>query len=389
MDAAEPAIATADDGSLYVAWVEHRAQKEADVWLVHLSDAGQPLDQPVRVNPRPGQATAWRGDPPTLGLAKDGTLYVGWTARIEGEEHASDIYLSVSRDRGRSFEAPLRANDDGLPVGHGMHSLAVGPEGRVYLAWLDERNVARPLEASKHGPKHQAMESNRELFFTFSAYGGRSLAPNKRLAREVCPCCKTSLATGPGGRVYAGWRQVLPGDYRHIGVASSSDGGQNFSEPVIVSDDRWSIPACPVSGPALSVAGDGSLRVVWYTAGERGAPGLYWSTSDASGQKFSERKQLAGEVPRGMPYVLAGAKQELSAVWEETGGTATGIHVARMFADGKVASAAIARGGQLPAAAFSGEQIFIVYIRGEGERRAIWLTRVRLNAQSQNPPQSS
>ncbi len=46
------------------------------------------------------------------------------TARVEvAEGSANDLYLSVSRDGGKSFDAPVKVNDDRLPAVHGMHSL--------------------------------------------------------------------------------------------------------------------------------------------------------------------------------------------------------------------------------------------------------------------------
>src|ERR1043165_5521543 len=291
-DAAEPATASAPDGSVYVAWVEHRQNGEADVMLARFNDAGQSQGEPARVNPEAGRATAWRGDPPTVAASTDGVVYVGWTARAEPSSAlAEDLYLSASRDGGRSFAAPVKVNDDQRPVVHGMHSLAVAPDGRVYLAWLDERNVTQPRPSEVAEGHH--MESNRELFTAYSTDGGRTFSPNRRVAAGACPCCKTRLAVGPGGRLYVGWRQVLPGDFRHIAVASSTDGGETYSQPVVVSDDRWQIAGCPVSGPALAVGADGALRVLWYSEGQAGEAGLYWSESVDGGGNLPAARALS------------------------------------------------------------------------------------------------
>lgn len=213
---------------------------------------------PVRVNTQPGTATAWRGDPPTVAVAPDHTVFVGWTARVEAESgHATNIYLSSSRDRGQTFSAAVKVNDDTKPAVHGMHSLAIGSDGRIYVAWLDERNI-KPMKDMKMEAKTAGhhMESNREVFLASSADGGRTFTTNQQIASDVCPCCKTALASGPEGRVYLSWRQVLPGDFRHIAVASSADGGKTFSKPVIVSDDQWMIKGCPVSGAALAAGSE-------------------------------------------------------------------------------------------------------------------------------------
>src|ERR1044072_1393401 len=103
VDAAEPATAAAPDGSFYVAWVNHNA-KEADVMLAHLNNKGEQQGSAVRVNRESGVATACRCDHPSLAVAPDGTVYVLWTARVDAnDKHGTDIYLSVSKDRGQSF----------------------------------------------------------------------------------------------------------------------------------------------------------------------------------------------------------------------------------------------------------------------------------------------
>jgi hypothetical protein len=72
------------------------------------------------------------------------------------------------------------------------------------------------------------MESNRELFVAFSTDSGKTFSPNRKVAENACPCCKTALAVSADGTLYASWRQVLPGNFRHIAVANSTDGGVKF-----------------------------------------------------------------------------------------------------------------------------------------------------------------
>lgn len=377
-DAAEPAIAAARDGSAYIAWIEHRAKKEADVFVAQLDEEGRLKNVPARVNPNVGEAKGWRGDPPTIAIAPDKTIYVGWTARVAGAGHGTTLYLSASRDEGRSFGPPVKVNDDEKPASHGMHSLSVSTDGHVYLAWLDERNVAPAPETmpGMNQTKMEHAEPNSEVFFAVSTDGGRTVSANKQLANEACPCCKTALTVGPNNQVYVAWRQVMPGDFRHIAVASSADGGRNFAPPKIVSDDGWKITGCPVSGPALVVAGDGALRAVWYTAGERGSAGLYWAESRDRGQTFSDRKLLAGGQVRGNPSLLADARNNLFAVWESDEKEPRLLSV-RLSADGVATPAPLADSAELPTVAMLGEQLFVGYIVTAQEQRSIWITRAK------------
>ncbi|MDQ3063161.1 MAG: glycoside hydrolase, partial [Acidobacteriota bacterium] len=304
IDAAEPAIATSQNGNVFVAWVEHGTGKQANVLVQSFDKNGKPTGEKVRVNPQPGQATAWRGDPPSVAAAPDGAIYIVWTARgASAEGNPTDIYLSASRDNGRSFAPPVKVNDDTIPTSHGMHSVAVDKTGQVYVAWLDERNIKKepqpslspapapstPSNGEKSKHLHNHKEPNSEVFFSTSTDGGKTFAANKKLADEVCPCCDTSILAAEDGKVYVSWRQVLPGELRHIAVISSTDKGNNFSALTIVSDDQWQIAACPVSGATLLSGADNSLKVLWFTAGKAGPPGLYLAESKDGGKTFAPR----------------------------------------------------------------------------------------------------
>src|SRR5215213_1171772 len=368
IDAAEPAAANAPDDTFYVTCVNHDA-KQADVMLAHFNHKAEMQGAPVRVNRQPGVATAWRGDQPSVAVAPDGAVYVLWTARVDaGEKHGTDdIYLSASSDRGQSFASEVKVNDDKAPGAHGMHSLAIAKDGRIYAAWLDERNVHAPKPSMKAEGHH--MESNRDLYLASSTDGGRTFLPNRKVASEACPCCKTSLAVSADGMLYVGWRQVLPGNYRHIAVASSNDGGMKFGSPVIVSDDRWMLQGCPVSGPSLSVdASSGNLKVVWYAAGESGAPGVYVTESQDKGRSFSPRQLLSQENVRGTPALAAG-NNNLIALWQSADVPDTKMR--ELGSTGAVSS--VAANAELPAGVFANDKLFVAYIAQDKEKRSIWL----------------
>ena len=317
-DSAEPAIASDAEGNVYVLYVEHGANKTADVYLQKYSGEAKPIGEKVRINPEAGQATAWRGDPPTIKIGKDGTIYVGWTARVEvAEGSANDLYLSISKDGGKSFVAPIKVNDDQAPGVHGMHALEVDQTGRIFFAWLDERYLKggnqpeskpMPMSQSENNSgemKHQHAEPNREVYFAASFDGGKSFSANKRIAENVCPCCKISMATAPDERLYVSWRQVLEGDFRHIAVSSSTDGGNTFSPLTIVSNDQWQISACPVSGAGMIVDKNNTLKIIWFTAGAAGTPGIYSAESSDGGKSFAPRQLVSDKGASGTPVIMS------------------------------------------------------------------------------------
>ena len=370
VDAAEPATSVAPDGSFYVAWVNHEPNNRADVMIGRYEPGKTPAGA-VRVNPDAGTATAWRGDQPSVAVGKNGSVYVVWTTRVESNgKKGTDLYLSVSSDMGRTFGAPVKVNDDKVPAAHGMHALGVADDGRIYVSWLDERNVAAPEPSTKAEGHH--MESNRELFIADSTDGGRTFSRNRKIAGDACPCCKTALAIAQDGTVYVSWRHVLPGNYRHIAVTSSSDAAATFSKPVIVSDDKWVLHGCPVSGPSLSVANDGTLKVLWYAAGEANEPGLYFSESKDKAHSFSAKQLLAQGSVRGTPALAVGNNAEV-AVWEMTGANGSEARFRTVKGDGQ--SASVGQNIELPAAVVSKDGLFVVYVSKVKEKRSVWLKK--------------
>ena len=366
-EASEPAIAAGADGRVFLAYVQ-KSGESADLFVRTYDPAKGTLGEPVRVNAVAGQVKTWYGDPPTLAVGPTGAVHVGWTARYPDGAKGTILYASVSRDGGATFNSPVRVNDDAEPASHGMHSMAVARDGKVYFAWLDERYLkGRPADATPtphagHGstaphPEEAEVEPNAELYYASSS-DGETFSHNRRLAGDVCPCCKTSTAVSDNGRVAIGYRKVFDGEFRHIAVTSLNDHGDAWSQPVQVSDDGWRISACPVSGPALRFEGD-ALEVAWYSGADAGKKGVYVSRwTDLSGQTFEPRKLIAEAETGGSP-VWAGAK----LLWSAEG------QIGMQRADGESATA---QGRNVVAAAADG-RTYYAFVSTEGDRKAVRL----------------
>jgi len=373
---AEPAMAASPDGGGYLVYVEHHGDAGSDVFLQAVDEKGTPKNERVRINNAPDSAKAWKGDPPTIVVSADKTIFVGWTRKIE-DPHAkgNDLVLSVSRDGGRSFAAPAKVNDDTKPASHGMHSLAVDGQGRVVMAWLDERNVqTKPHEMNTSGMMHhEETEPNSEVFSAVSEDGGKTFSANQKLASEVCPCCKTVLLSAADGTVYVSWRQVLVGDHRHIAVASSKDGGRSFSQGVVVSNDNWQLSACPVSGAALASAEKNEVEVVWYTEGAAGPAGLYYSSSHDGGKTFSERTLLSDAAASGTPVLANGA-----CIFNTRDG---GVKMLTLGDHGQTLASADIAQASVPATAAAGGKLIVAFTRATPNATGVWAASVEVNAE--------
>jgi hypothetical protein len=273
------AAVIADDGRIYIGWAKEEGNKN-NIYVVASSDDGKTFSDKVRVN---GNADMPSGinHAPSMALGTKGELYLAWIVGKTGSEFASDIKFSRSVDGGRTFEPAISINDDKVPASHGFESMAIAPDGTIYLAWLDGRE-------KKDG-------GTSATYFARSIDSGKSFEKNVRIDGNSCPCCRTAVTAAPDGAVYVSWRKVFKpvpadskqgGDVREIVAAKSSDKGISFSESSIVGNDNWVIAGCPHRGASLSVDKDGILYIVWYTEGGDGLPSIYIANSKDGGKTF-------------------------------------------------------------------------------------------------------
>ncbi|MBI4379274.1 MAG: exo-alpha-sialidase [Nitrospinae bacterium] len=261
-----------DDGRIYLGWIREERDKN-NIYIVTSIDNGKTFEEKVRVN-SDSDMPAGINHPPSMAIGTKGELYIAWsTARPYGE-FSTDLRFSRSLDNGRSFEPAITVNDDNLPVSHSFESMAVAPDGTIYVAWLDGR---------------EKREGVSTTYLARSINGGKTFEKNVSIDGNSCPCCRTAIAVASDGTLYVSWRKVFENNMREIVVAKSADRGMHFSESYIVGNDNWVIAGCPHRGPSLSVDRNGILYVVWYTEGGKGLPAIYIASSNNGGKSFSKK----------------------------------------------------------------------------------------------------
>jgi hypothetical protein len=294
-----PALAVAPDGVSLIAW----AAQEGHV--NHLYVARMDGERvATRVNP-PDLTVDALHHPPRLAVGPGGEVYLSWSSakpKPDGALFASDLRLSRSEDGGRTFTGHLRVNED-RPISHSFDGLAVAADGTVLVSWLDSR---------AGGP-------NARTYLARVADRGTRVDGIVEIGADTCVCCRVDVAAGPKDGVAILWRKVFPGDIRDMVLSASRDGGRTFSDPLLVHDDRWHIPACPHRGGALGVDARGRTYASWYTEGRDARPDLYFATSD-DGRRFGRRRRLhtsATSIPD-HARMAVGRDGRAAVVWEDS-----------------------------------------------------------------------
>ncbi|HET7230574.1 MAG TPA: sialidase family protein [Longimicrobium sp.] len=392
--ASNPTAAADARGTRYVAWVA----TEGGASNVYLAKAAAEVWSPaVRVNDRPGDAAPHEQAPAQVAVGPNGTVYVVWqnNREIPGRRFpASDLRLARSTDGGRTFTPAVTVNDDaaGPPSSHTFHNIVVAKDGTVYVSWLDSRvrdaerarrhphpapasasSSAKPAGDAGHAMHgHGGMAEDptlpgSEVRVAKSNDGGKTFGPGMVVDGGVCPCCRTSLATGADGSVYVAWRKVHAGDVRDVVVARLAPGAAAFAAPVRVHADGWVFPGCPHAGPSLAVDGQGRVHVAWYT-GKDGRQGLWHAVSVDGGRTFSDAAALlTGKWVPPSQVALAADGDRVWATWDDRRTADGPVTFARIDGE-QIAVVARERVGRSPALASTSHGVLLAWHQSQTVR---------------------
>lgn len=249
-----PNVISDNRGGFDAVYIRRTGDKR-DVYFQHAAATGGFL-APVRVNDIPGDAAVRNENPPKIAVGPNNEIYVTWAN--ERERWKGNIRFSRSLDGGKTFSPAVYLNTDtsGSLIGRGFETIAVDAKGRVYIAWIDQRN--------KKSEDHAVAE----IWMTESSDQGKTFSRDHKILSNVCECCRLTLAFDAEGRMFISYRYVPPSGpmLRDIAVSRSEDGGKTF-QTTVVSHDGWELEGCPTNGASMSIDDAGRVTVVWFTAG--------------------------------------------------------------------------------------------------------------------------
>jgi hypothetical protein len=272
----DPKLVVQPSGALYMLVVYG---EESRLGVAVSDDGGDTFEAPVPISLAGARVSSHGENSPSLTVA--GTyFYALWE---QNSITGTDLMFARSRFA-QDFGDPIKVTDKSSPSTNAFSTLAVAPNGDIYAAWLDGRD--RP----------QGRPGTSALYMARSTDGGVSFGENRRVALDVCPCCRPSLGFGSeNGKVFVAWRKVFENNFRDMVVARSIDGGATFEPGVRVAADGWRIEGCPHSGPAMQAVGQ-RLYVTWFSEGTGENSGIRLAWSDDDGESFSTPKIISENV---------------------------------------------------------------------------------------------
>ena len=229
------ALHAASDGSLYVAWLESRADSGSRTYLTRSTDKGATWSPAVRV----AEGESCPCCRVAIATGEGGRMYLAWRAVLPG--NVRDIVVATSEDHGGTWSAPVRVhNDDWVFEGcpHAGPSMMVDSTGTLHIAWWTGR------------------EGASGAFYTQSVDGAKTFRRRVALGESSFSRPSHVQLAVAGGSVIAAWddgRDTLP----RVMLRVSRDGGASFSPELLVAE-----PGAASAFPVVALR-DGNVTVAW------------------------------------------------------------------------------------------------------------------------------
>jgi hypothetical protein len=316
------------------AWGPARTAAEGDDWFIN-----------------------WADFPSVVHLG-EGRLAAHWLRKVEGGPYAYHLWMAVSTDGGERWSEPTTPHAETTPTEHGFASLFPLPEG-AGAVWLDGRNT----DGGGHGssPGHEHGHGMMTLRAGGLDWTGRRL-PETELDPMTCDCCPTAVAEVPDGVVVV-YRDRSPAEIRDI--RATTLGPDGWSDPVLVSDDGWEMPACPVNGPAVAARGQ-DVAAAWFTAAG-GTPTIRLAFSTDGGRHWGPPVDIADGVVLGRVAVVMPDAGSAVVSWLEQSRGRAEIRFRRVASHGdagpayKLATTVAARSSGFPQMALLGNRLMFAW----------------------------
>jgi hypothetical protein len=330
------------DGTLYMTFVTLRGLGNVPnaAWLTTSDDNGKTFSEPRKIIGRLPFQVRIVADP-----RRAKSIYVTWL-------HAEDVGLySLARpgnpiramrsdDGGETWQQPSRVSGEGHQRAVGP-SPAIGPDGKLYVLYLDLQKDKLDYEGGHEGEGGQPYQGRWQLVLARSddraeswreSTVERALVPSERFIAFIPPF--PSLAVdGKSGRIYAAFEDARLGD-ADVWVWSLPEGAERWERPVRVNDNPRRDRTTQYR-PRLAVAPDGRLDVLYYDrrADRRNVlNGVSLQSSFDGGKTFTARLELSDKPfnsgigfgdDRGLPDIgsrlgLLSTNERALAVWTDT-----------------------------------------------------------------------
>ena len=135
-------LATAPDGTIYIAWRQIIEEKFRETVVARSTDGGKTYSSPIVVGQDRWDFQGCPHRPASIAVDDQGRLYVTWYT--EGPNDIPGIYLATSDDQGKTFSPRMMLNQS-KGTFPDKPQMALDPKGRVMVVWEELSPVRREI----------------------------------------------------------------------------------------------------------------------------------------------------------------------------------------------------------------------------------------------------
>jgi hypothetical protein len=309
---AELGTSVAVDGHGALWAVSKEAAGDAQyVVLQSSTDNGHTWSAPKRIQSKPEPVSADGENRPKLAFGSHDEMLVTYTRPL-AKPYTGEIRFIRSLDGGKTFTPPITVHANHDVITHRFDSLIVDRSGRIYVAWIDKRDVEKAVARKEK-------YAGAALYYAVSDNGGASFHGDYKIADHTCECCRIALALNPAGVPVALWRHVFEPNIRDHAMTELTPNGK-LLPPTRATFDNWHVDACPHQGPSLAYAEDGTRHQTWFTGNDDG--GVFYANVTPDG-KLNTPMRLGSAQAEHADVAVDGKTVVLA--WKQFDGKSTAI----------------------------------------------------------------
>ncbi|MBK98317.1 MAG: hypothetical protein CL672_05940 [Balneola sp.] len=232
---------------------------------------------------------------------------------------------------------------DNTNTEHGFVSMQPVDSSTFYAIWLDGRNTSS-MNHEDMDHNEYSMESdklNTKLGTAMTLRGallGRNgeIIGSHLIDEAVCDCCNTSLVKTDRGLI-AAYRNRTNEEIRDLYVSRYENGLWDTPNPV--HNDGWKIAACPVNGPQLAFH-SGVTAALWFTGADNIAR-VKMAFSDDYGENFSTPILLSENQPLGRVDIVMHNEHSAWVSYVERYEDGARLHIKQVMRNGIISQSLI------------------------------------------------
>jgi len=342
-----PWIVVDKNGVVHIAYDATPApgSDRSDIFYTRSTDGGSTFSAPKRVN---DDSTSTTQIFPSIAATADGTLGIKWWDRRNDpvNDGLTDVYMSISRDGGASFEKNFRITNQNWVFGPVESGLASGYHGdydgiaadgnNFFLSWSDERNgdpdayfAQVPVARDANLPDFNissvkvfdSVIQGQPVDFNFATStagvsGSLTLTASPAISGLSYTFANASINPGDPARLTVSTTSATPPGTYLISVAATGQGltrKTGFRIEVLGSQSSFGAPHNITKTPGFSFMRSGlkedaagTLHIAFDDDTSNVTESdVYYCKSTDGGVTYSPRKKLSSGAPLGFNSTLA------------------------------------------------------------------------------------